>query len=227
MISFQNKITAIQIKGGFLSILKENAKHFPTSENPLKIICVFESEEDMVQLTFNPKLQFGRIFGLTGWYRLHKAKPGDFVKFEVIEQSKAYKLTFVKGKEVGAYTKSLIKKDSRAIRGEEVGESINFRGVVYGPINEQGVVFLFGKVHDDLNLKIEAVRQSFPDARIRRFNGRSWNLLRCEFEYKSSDFLKHGHDIKGCDLIVCWQDDWRDCPVEVIELKTVIKDLGK
>lgn len=39
-----------------------------------------------------------------------------------------------------------------------VGEIINFRGLVYSPINEQGVVFLFGRLLDDLNMYIEEVR---------------------------------------------------------------------
>jgi len=31
-----------------------------------------------------------------------------------------------------------------------VGDIINFRGLVYAPLNENGVVFLFGKVAEDL-----------------------------------------------------------------------------
>lgn len=31
-----------------------------------------------------------------------------------------------------------------------VGDLINFRGLVYSPLNENGVVFLFGKVAEDL-----------------------------------------------------------------------------
>ena len=29
----------------------------------------------------------------------------------------------------------------------------------------------------------------------------------------------------GCDLIVCWIHDWKDCPLEVRELKTAIEQL--
>ena len=28
----------------------------------------------------------------------------------------------------------------------------------------------------------------------------------------------------GCDLIVCWEHNWEECPLEVIELKTVIAE---
>ena len=35
-----------------------------------------------------------------------------------------------------------------------VGDLINFRGLVYAPVNENGVVFLFGKVAEDLNMYV-------------------------------------------------------------------------
>ena len=51
--------------------------------------------------------------------------------------------------------------------------------------------------------------------------------MHIEFEYKSSHFKRHGHlkrmneGIK-CDMIVCWEHDWVECPegIEVLELKT-------
>jgi hypothetical protein len=44
-----------------------------------------------------------------------------------------------------------------------------------------------------------------------------------EFEFKSANFLTHGHDLSKCDLIVCWVHDWRDCPIEVISLKDYVE----
>ncbi len=41
-----------------------------------------------------------------------------------------------------------------------VGELINFRGLVYSLINEQGVVFLFGRLLEDLNMYIEEVEEN-------------------------------------------------------------------
>jgi hypothetical protein len=43
--------------------------------------------------------------------------------------------------------------------------------------------------------------------------------VRIEFEYRSRNFLTHKHDARQCDLIVCWEDDWPDSPLEVLELK--------
>jgi hypothetical protein len=106
-----------------------------------------------------------------------------------------------------------------------VGDLISFRGLVYCPINEQGVVFLFGKVAQDMNMYVEEIKTGFPDCIGRRFTGKGWESVRIEFEYKSSNFKLHRHDPNGCDLIVCWEHDWKDCPLEVIALRETIKTL--
>jgi hypothetical protein len=41
---------------------------------------------------------------------------------------------------------------------------------------------------------------------------------------ESKNFLAHGHDVRGADLIVCWKHNWENCPLEVIELR---KELQK
>lgn len=106
-----------------------------------------------------------------------------------------------------------------------VGDLINFRGLVYGPMNENGVIFLFGKVIEDLNMYIEEIKPGFPDCIARRFTGRGWEKVLIEFEFRSSHFQDHKHDPKGCDIVVCWEHNWPECPPEVIELRNVIKGL--
>jgi len=106
-----------------------------------------------------------------------------------------------------------------------VGDLINFRGLVYAPINENGVIFLFGKVADDLNMYIEEIKPGYPDCIGRRYNGKGWEKVAIEFEYKSSNFKQHKHDPKDCNIIICWENDWKDCPLEIIELKTEILDM--
>ncbi len=106
-----------------------------------------------------------------------------------------------------------------------VGDLINFRGLVYSPTNENGVIFLFGKVVEDLNMYIEEIKPGFPDCVGRRFVGKGWERVYIEFEYQSANFKAHGHDPNGCDMVVCWEHDWLECPLEVIELKDVIKGL--
>lgn len=107
-----------------------------------------------------------------------------------------------------------------------VGDPINFEGLMYGPLNESGVIFLFSKIHDKLNppISIEAVQAAYPDAKGRRKTRKGWEDVWIEFEYKSSYFKVHKHDPKECDIIVCWEHDWKDCPLEIIELKSIINE---
>jgi hypothetical protein len=108
------------------------------------------------------------------------------------------------------------------------GAPINFRGLRHAPTNELGVVYLFGMVSAELGISVEAVQPAFPDCQAKRCvddRQNCWQLVRIEFEFRSSNFRDHGHDPAGCDLIVCWEHDWPDCPLEVIELRAVIAKL--
>jgi len=112
-----------------------------------------------------------------------------------------------------------------------VGSLINFRGLVYSPINEQGVVFLFGRVLEDLNLYIEEIRIKYPDCVARRYTGKGWERIYIEFEYMASNFITHKHDPAECNMIVCWQDDLSPAQrtalkgIEIVELSTLIEEL--
>ena len=50
-----------------------------------------------------------------------------------------------------------------SIGSSVVGDLINFRGLVYAPMNQNGVIFLFGKVAKDLHMYAEEVKAGFPD----------------------------------------------------------------
>lgn len=105
-----------------------------------------------------------------------------------------------------------------------VGDPLNFDGLQYAPINEQGVIFLFGKLHKELGIIVEAIQTGFPDAKGRKKVRTGWQEIAIEFEYRSSNFQSHKHSIQHCDLIVCWLHDWKECPIDVIELKSVIEN---
>jgi len=112
--------------------------------------------------------------------------------------------------------------------GTVFGPPIDFRGLRHAPINEQGVVFLFGMVSYELGFIVEAVHAAYPDCEAKRCVDRHnerWQRVRIEFEFYSSNFRDHGHDPSGCDVIVCWEHDWPDCPLEVVELRRVINEL--
>jgi AcrR family transcriptional regulator len=109
--------------------------------------------------------------------------------------------------------------------GQVYGAPIQFRGLRHAPINEQGVVFLFGMVAEDLGFQVEAIQGGFPDCEAKRCidtRRNRWQRTRIEFEFRSSEFRRHGHPINGCDVIVCWIHDWPECPLEVVELSQVV-----
>jgi len=112
---------------------------------------------------------------------------------------------------------------------DEVGPRINFSGLTYGPTEEQGVILLFGMICEQLGFAVESVRRSFPDAVAidYRQNPGLGSRKRIEFEFESSSFAIHKHDSKNCNIIVCWEHDWKGCPeeLEVLELRTEIKKL--
>jgi Homing endonuclease associated repeat len=108
------------------------------------------------------------------------------------------------------------------------GSFLNFRGLLHAPINESGVVFLFGMVAQELGYVVESIRPGFPDCEAKRRvskSGDTWERVRIEFEFASRTFLTHGHNVAHCDVIVCWEDNWHDCPIEVLELRTAIQSL--
>lgn len=112
--------------------------------------------------------------------------------------------------------------------GNLYGDFINFRGLQHCPVNEQGVVFLFGMVCRELGYVVEIVKTGFPDCEAkRRVRGRDgmWQRVRIEFEYQARNFRTHGHDHDQCDVIVCWENNWPNCPIEVLELKSAIEQL--
>jgi hypothetical protein len=88
-----------------------------------------------------------------------------------------------------------------------VGDVINFRGFVYGPVNEMGVVAIFAKISEEIGFIIEEIRAAFPDCVARRQVAKGWERVGIELEFKSSNFKLHGHDPEACDLIVCWEHD--------------------
>lgn len=109
---------------------------------------------------------------------------------------------------------------------QDHGDILGVRGIVYEPINEQGVVLLFAATCHDIGFRIEGVRTKFPDALLIRKNSKgTFSKCLAEFEFKASNYQLHKHPLKGCDIIICWENDWQDCPLEILELKRVVKKL--
>jgi HNH endonuclease len=108
------------------------------------------------------------------------------------------------------------------------GQPMDFRGLRHEPVNEQGVVLLFGMVAKELGYTVEAVQSGFPDCEAKRqIAPQRWQRVHLEFEFESRNFRDHGHSLTGCDVIVCWRHNWPDCPphIEILELSSLIKSL--
>jgi hypothetical protein len=109
------------------------------------------------------------------------------------------------------------------------GNPTRFPGLPHEPVNEQGVVLLFGMLTKKLDYLVENVQKGFPDCEAMRLiaPGR-WQRVSIEFEFESRNFRDHGHAADRCDVIVCWRHNWPDCPrhIEVVELSTIIKSLS-
>jgi hypothetical protein len=110
------------------------------------------------------------------------------------------------------------------------GAPLDFPTLRHEPVNEQGVVLLFGMLAKHLGYVIESAQAGFPDCEAKRQIGpKRWQRVNIEFEFESRNFRDHGHPFTGCDVIVCWQHNWPACPahIEVLELSGFIKSLRR
>lgn len=104
------------------------------------------------------------------------------------------------------------------------GDRIHGCGMAHAPVNEQGVVLLFGMLAGKLGFEIEMVRTGYPDCEAkRRGKDGKWRKVLIEFEFLSSRF---DHPPRGCDLVVCWEDDNNVSGLEVLELKRFVERSG-
>ncbi|NGZ96507.1 MAG: hypothetical protein CV089_10360 [Nitrospira sp. WS110] len=123
---------------------------------------------------------------------------------------------------------SVIPRSPRLADRPTYGDPINFRGWRHEPVNEDGIVFLFGMVARELGFLVEAVQAGFPDCEAKcQIAPGKWQRVRIEFEFESRNFREHGHPTDGCDIIVCWRHNWSECPadLEVVELASLISTL--
>jgi len=118
--------------------------------------------------------------------------------------------------------RSLLKKDRLVY-----GPLISPMALVHVPTNEAGVMFLFAAMALDMGFMATMVRAGFPDCEaLREISPNRLQRVRIEFEYLSRNFLKHRHRADKCDIIVCWINNWPECPLEVIELRKIAKIAG-
>ncbi len=114
--------------------------------------------------------------------------------------------------------------DGRAVYGPVLA----LPGLAHEPMDESGVIFVFGIVAHRLGFTVLRTQTAFPDCEaLREYRPGCWQRVAIEFEFESRNFLKHGHKAADCDIIVCWRHNWDDIPkgLEVIELSKVVRTL--
>lgn len=119
--------------------------------------------------------------------------------------------------------KIAIAVDDESDLDDIVGEPMELQVMRWSPTNEMGVVALFIEFRKELGFPIiEIIRAGFPDAAV--FEGSSKRLIRkyIEFEFRSSGYKSHLKSKRKCHYVVCWENDWKDCPIPVFELKNLI-----
>ncbi len=97
--------------------------------------------------------------------------------------------------------------------------------LAYEPVTEDMVIFLFGVLARQLGFMVYRIQPGFPDCQAaREMAPGQWQPVDVEFEVESRNFLKHRHNKKGCDMIVCWKHNWPECPknIEVLELSRFV-----
>ena len=88
------------------------------------------------------------------------------------------------------------------------------------PVNEMGVVALFSQYSGILGYEIMEIQAPFPDTLLYRIS--TGEFVKAEFEFRARNFIKHGHCINGCDLIICWENDWPNCSLPILSLEDAI-----
>lgn len=89
------------------------------------------------------------------------------------------------------------------------------------PKNEMGVIVYFAQICKERGYEIIDIQAAFPDAVIKEELTGSTYLV--EFEFLASNFFAHKHDLRKCDLVICWVNDLvnSDFPLTIWELSTL------
>jgi hypothetical protein len=176
--------------------------HVPLAQLPAPVVGMRRVTEEVAQMVVNT------LLGSSSWHLAFSSWPNGEVKQNG-------------GPLGGERVKDIQLRKDRPVMGEPFDRS----PMTNAPVNELGVMVLFGMVAAGLGLQVESVQGKFPDCMAKRqVAPGKWQHLRIEFEYESKNFRLHGHDPKGCDMIVCWRHNWKECPaeIEVVELSRLV-----
>ena len=94
---------------------------------------------------------------------------------------------------------------------------MTMKEMTFVPKSELNVREVFAQRAGRLGYRIVESRAAFPDYLL-EYDG---DRIFAEAEFRTSNFLRHRHDLARCDLIVVWEHDLA-MPVSVLELKSNI-----
>jgi hypothetical protein len=103
-------------------------------------------------------------------------------------------------------------------RSSFVGDVLDFRGIMFAPVMPEGVKDLLLTLLPDLQMRDVTY---WPDGTgsVQRRVGEAWQRLQVAFAVHSQEVKGHVAATGPIDLVICYVDDWGDCPVEVLPLK--------
>jgi hypothetical protein len=90
--------------------------------------------------------------------------------------------------------------------------------LVNEPRNEFETIALFTLLAKDLGYRILSIQSEFPDATLEKDGVE----VQAEFEFLSSNYLSHCHELSPDILCVCWRVDCDLSPVKVLCLEDII-----
>ena len=96
-----------------------------------------------------------------------------------------------------------------------VGDPVSWPGLVYSPLNTQGLLFAVGAMADKIGLIFEEFHNSGNSAVCRRKTENGWERIKVGLAVRSSEFSGDSGDL---DLIICWIDDADGNSIPKLEL---------
>lgn len=90
------------------------------------------------------------------------------------------------------------------------------KDATFVPRSELNVREVFAQRAERLGYRIVESRAAFPDYVLEHEGERIF----AEAEFRTSNFLRHRHDLARCDLVIVWEHDLPSMPMPVLELKT-------
>jgi hypothetical protein len=91
---------------------------------------------------------------------------------------------------------------------------LNKWGLLFAPRTHEEVVYLFSLLHREIKFPyIVTIQEPYPD--ITAINDKG-EIKKIEIELFASQFA--GHDPKGCDYLVCWENDLDQKPADYLRL---------